>query len=118
MTASLRQKDEERMKKNVDDLVEELKKVAKEEEVEEEADEKLKRSVEVADAGEAVAEEQQEEEADKKQTTEKAKMPTTGINISTESFEILNKNVDQCKKYMETCSACTEKDEKFRIRDI
>ncbi|MFS8024027.1 hypothetical protein Hanom_Chr16g01458431 [Helianthus anomalus] len=39
MTASLRQRDEERMKKNVENLVDELKKVAEEEKVEVEKEE-------------------------------------------------------------------------------
>ncbi|MFS7985116.1 hypothetical protein Hanom_Chr11g00994691 [Helianthus anomalus] len=29
-----------------------------------------------------------------------------------------NKAEQQCKKCMETCSACTKKDDKFKIRDI
>ncbi|MFS7910318.1 hypothetical protein Hanom_Chr02g00104851 [Helianthus anomalus] len=49
---------------------------------------------------------------------EKAEVPMTEVNISTESSEVLNKNVEQCKKFMETCSSCTEKDETFRTRDI
>ncbi|MFS7910312.1 hypothetical protein Hanom_Chr02g00104751 [Helianthus anomalus] len=70
MTASLRQRDEERMKKNVENLVDELKKVADEEkmegekeEVKEEADVKLKRTVEVDDV-DAAAEEKQIKKAD------------------------------------------------------
>ncbi|KAJ0805257.1 hypothetical protein HanPI659440_Chr02g0047771 [Helianthus annuus] len=89
MTASLRQRDEERMKKNVESLVDELKQIAEEKKVEGkkeeeavgeeavteeqqnkedlknkvEADEKIKRLVEVIDT-EVVTEEQQEKEAD------------------------------------------------------
>ncbi|XP_021991282.1 myb-like protein X [Helianthus annuus] len=146
MTTSLRQRDEERMKKNVENLVDELKKVVEEEkeeveaggeedqkpaeeavtkkqqdkknlkkkeevneEKQEEADEKLEKSVEVADAGEAVAEEQQEKEVDQKKTTEKAEVSTTEVNTSTESSEVLNTTVEQCKKCMEACSAYTLK---------
>ncbi|XP_022007463.1 uncharacterized protein LOC110906666 [Helianthus annuus] len=113
MTASLRQRDEERMKKNVDDLVDELKKVAEEEKAEgekeeeavgeevvtekqqneddlkkkEEADVKLKRSVEESDAGEAVVEEQQEKEVDQNQTAEKAEVPTTEFKGSVEMIK-------------------------------
>ncbi|MFS8023549.1 hypothetical protein Hanom_Chr16g01452751 [Helianthus anomalus] len=79
MTASLKKRDEERMKKNVDELVDDLKKAAEEEKVEnvkteevvteeqqneddmknkEEVDEKLERSVEVDDV-DVVGEEQQ-----------------------------------------------------------
>ncbi|MFS8019961.1 hypothetical protein Hanom_Chr15g01409991 [Helianthus anomalus] len=90
MTASLRQRDEERMKKNVESLVDELKKVANEKKVEgekeeavgeeavteeqlneddlkkkEEADEKLERSVEVDDGARVgVGEKQKKKEAD------------------------------------------------------
>ncbi|MFS8016373.1 hypothetical protein Hanom_Chr15g01367861 [Helianthus anomalus] len=138
MTASLRQRDEERMKKNVESLVDDLKKVAEEEKVggekeeetvgeeavtekqqneddlkkKEEADVKLERLVEVDD-GAGVGEEQQKKEADQTQTAEKAEVPMNEVNISTKS-EV----VEQCKKCMETWSACTEKDEKFRTRDL
>ncbi|MFS8019954.1 hypothetical protein Hanom_Chr15g01409921 [Helianthus anomalus] len=91
MKSSLKQRDEERMKKNVESLVDELKKVANEKKVEgekeeeavgedavteeqqneddlkkkEEADEKLERSVEVDDgASVSVGEKQQKKEAD------------------------------------------------------
>ncbi|XP_022003058.1 stress response protein NST1-like [Helianthus annuus] len=84
MTASLRQRDEERMKKNVESLVDELKQIAEEKKVEddlkkkEEVDEKLERSVEVID-GDDAAEEKQKKEADQKQTEEKAEMPISEV---------------------------------------
>ncbi|MFS7947777.1 hypothetical protein Hanom_Chr06g00552211 [Helianthus anomalus] len=113
------------MKKNVDELVDELKKVA-DEEKEKEKDDDLKKKgenevkveslVEVNDSA-GVGEEQQKREADQTQTAKKAKMPITEVNTTTDS-EIINKTVQQCKKCMEMCSACTEKDEKFRTRDL
>ncbi|XP_022003188.1 101 kDa malaria antigen-like [Helianthus annuus] len=67
MTASLRQRDEERMKKNGDDLVDELKKVAEEEKVEvEKEEEEAVGKEELKPAEEAVTEEQQNEEDLKK----------------------------------------------------
>ncbi|MFS7953698.1 hypothetical protein Hanom_Chr07g00621691 [Helianthus anomalus] len=137
MTTSLKQRDEEKMKNSFENFVDELNKTEeecsgekKDEEVknedatgngnQEKADEKQEKSaeedgeekhkkvdaklekpvgeadVEVADIGEVVAEEQQKNEEDQKQTAEKT----------------------ECKKCMETCSTCTEKDEKFRTRDM
>ncbi|KAJ0623260.1 hypothetical protein HanIR_Chr01g0029861 [Helianthus annuus] len=58
MIASLRQRDEERMKKNVEDLVDELKKVVEEEKVEGEKEEAV--------GEEAVTEKQQNEDDQKK----------------------------------------------------
>ncbi|MFS7968383.1 hypothetical protein Hanom_Chr09g00796781 [Helianthus anomalus] len=142
MTSSLKKRDEERMKQKVENLVDELKKTAEEgsgeqknEEVKEKEavgeesqkpaeeaiaekqqdDESLKKKEEVAgkesqktadenlekSVGEAVAEEQQVKEEDQKQTAKEAEVPKT-----------------ECKKCMETCSAGTEKDEKFRTRDM
>ncbi|MFS7919291.1 hypothetical protein Hanom_Chr03g00211031 [Helianthus anomalus] len=119
MTASLKKRDEERMKKNVDELVDDLKKVAevvKEKEAvtgeqqneddlkkKGEDDVKVESSVDVDDV-DAVGEEQQKSEADQTQMEEKAEVPIT--EVKTES-EILNKTTEQCKKCMETCSACT-----------
>ncbi|KAJ0902935.1 putative transcription factor interactor and regulator CCHC(Zn) family [Helianthus annuus] len=105
MTASLKKRDEERMKKNVEELVDDLKKVA--EEV------KMESSVEVND-GAGIVEKEMKSETDQAQTEAKVEVPIT--EVKTES-EIL-KTVEQCKKCMETCSACTEKDEKFRTRDL
>ncbi|MFS7961977.1 hypothetical protein Hanom_Chr08g00721251 [Helianthus anomalus] len=137
MTTSLKKRDEERMKKNVDELVDDFKKGAekekmedvKEEEASKEEQKPAKEAVtekqqngedlkmkEEAD-GEAVTGEQQEKEADHNQTAEKAEVPITEVKTSTESKD-LNRNVGQCKKCMETCSACTEKDKKFRTRDL
>ncbi|MFS8019145.1 hypothetical protein Hanom_Chr15g01400411 [Helianthus anomalus] len=132
MTASLRQRDEERMKKNVESLVDELKKVAEEEKDKEavtekqqneedqknkeEVNEKLESLVEVDDGADAGGK-QQEKETDQTQTEEKAEVPITEVNTLTGS-EVINKIVEQCKKCMETCSAFTEKDENFRTRDL
>ncbi|KAM0041119.1 hypothetical protein Hdeb2414_s0011g00362561 [Helianthus debilis subsp. tardiflorus] len=80
MTVSLRQRDEEKMKKSVEDLVDKLKKkvergrdeekvevMKKQEEVEEEQQEKDgEKLVGGADVGEVVGDEQQENEADQK----------------------------------------------------
>ncbi|MFS8016898.1 hypothetical protein Hanom_Chr15g01373931 [Helianthus anomalus] len=83
MTVSLKKRDEERMKKNVDELVDNLKKVAKEVKNEDdlkkkkvEDDVKVEILVEVNDA-DAVGEEQQKREDDQTQTTEKAEVPIT-----------------------------------------
>ncbi|MFS7968785.1 hypothetical protein Hanom_Chr09g00801581 [Helianthus anomalus] len=76
MTTSLKQRDEERMKTNVENLVDELKKV------EEEEKEEVK------------AEEQPVKEADQKQTAKKANVPTTEVNTSTESSEVLTKSFE------------------------
>ncbi|MFS7929629.1 hypothetical protein Hanom_Chr04g00334821 [Helianthus anomalus] len=78
MTASLRQIDEERMKKNVENLVDELKKVVEEEKEEIEEEEEEEEEEAAGEEGqkaadEVVAEKQQEKEADQKQTAEKAK---------------------------------------------
>ncbi|MFS8022103.1 hypothetical protein Hanom_Chr16g01435581 [Helianthus anomalus] len=122
MTASLKKRDEERMKKNVEELVDDLKKVAEKEKNEDdlkkkgEEDVKDESSVEV-DNTDAVDGEQQKNEVDQTQMKEKAEVPITEVNTSTK-YEVLNKTVEQCKKCMETCSACTEKDEKFRTRDL
>ncbi|XP_022040640.1 uncharacterized protein LOC110943195 [Helianthus annuus] len=108
------------MKKSVDKMVEELKETAskddgegeqKNEEVKEiEDEENLKKKEEVDDdkqekvdeklVAEAVTEEQLVKETNQKQRAEKAEVPTV-----------------ECKKCMETGSAYTEKDEKFRTRD-
>ncbi|KAM0014135.1 hypothetical protein Hdeb2414_s0037g00732211 [Helianthus debilis subsp. tardiflorus] len=134
MTASLKRRDE----KNVDELVDDFKKVAEKEKVEdvkeeevvtkkqqneddlkkkEEDDVKIERMVEVIDADDA-AKEKQNKEAGQKQTEEKAEVQINEVNTSTESSKVLKKTVEQCKKCMETCSACTEKVENFRTRDI
>ncbi|MFS8020088.1 hypothetical protein Hanom_Chr15g01411431 [Helianthus anomalus] len=119
MTTSLKKRDKERMKKNVDELVKDLKKVAEKEKKEDKGadDVEVESLVEVDDADE-VGEEQQKSEADQTQTAKKVEVPITEVNTSTESFEVLNKTDEQCKKCIETCSACTEKDEKFRTRDL
>ncbi|XP_035842195.1 myosin-2 heavy chain-like [Helianthus annuus] len=97
MTVSLRRRDEERMKKNVENLVDELKKVAEEKNVdeekkaeeetvkdeynlkkEEEAEKKFESSVKVND-GAIVGEEQQNREVDQTKTEAKAEEPITKV---------------------------------------
>ncbi|MFS7966163.1 hypothetical protein Hanom_Chr09g00770621 [Helianthus anomalus] len=109
MIASLRQRDEERMKKNKSEGAKEEKAINEEVVTEkqqneedlkkkEEADLKVKRLVEVIDADDA-ATDKQKKEADQKQTEEKAEVPITEVNTSTDS-EVLNNIVEQCKKCM------------------
>ncbi|XP_035834149.1 centlein-like [Helianthus annuus] len=125
MTASLRRRDEEKMKKNVESLVDEMKKVAEEKKVEgekeeavtekqqneddlkkkEEADVKLKRSVEESDVGEAVAEEQQKREADQTQTAEKAEVPMTEMS---ENEKVLK---DHAEKLAQKCNILEKENE-------
>ena len=135
MLSCLRKRDEERMKKSVEEMVENLKKVA--EEVETEA-------VKVEVVKEAVTEEQQiEEEVKKEEKNENEKDGDDGDEVSTEveqdddemkqtkaaentevpitevnsDSEVL-KPIEQCKKCMEPCRACTEKDKQFRTREL
>ncbi|KAJ0800683.1 hypothetical protein HanPI659440_Chr03g0106271 [Helianthus annuus] len=148
MTSSLRKRDEARMKKNVDELVNDFKKVAEEvkekeekieeivvvnEEVVKEAviekhqvvEEEMKKkeeevvkneSLEVAgDVGGEADVEKQKKNDDQTETAVNTEVPINEVNSDS---EILNETVEQCKKCMETCSACTEKDEKFRTRNL
>ncbi|MFS8019630.1 hypothetical protein Hanom_Chr15g01405991 [Helianthus anomalus] len=62
--------------------------------------------------------EQHVKETDQKLTTEKADVSTIEVTTKPESSDVLDKTVEQCKKCMKTCSACTKKDEKFRTRDM
>ncbi|KAM0071966.1 putative transcription factor interactor and regulator CCHC(Zn) family [Helianthus debilis subsp. tardiflorus] len=168
MTSCLRKRDEKRRKKNVEEMVNNLKKTAEEVKaeavevevvkeikevkvenvkVEEKAAEKVvlnrdiekvvteeqriiedekkieslaevkNENLEVGDAGDEVSVEEKQNDADQKQTatTTSTKVPITEVNSNSET-QI--KIVEQCKKCMETCRACTEKDEKFRTRDL
>ncbi|MFS8024137.1 hypothetical protein Hanom_Chr16g01459691 [Helianthus anomalus] len=71
---------------------------------------------------EVVAEKQQVVEEDQNQMTKESTVSKTKVTFQTDysnsSIKIDNKIEQQCKKCMETWSACTEKDEKFKIRDI
>ncbi|MFS7997016.1 hypothetical protein Hanom_Chr12g01136761 [Helianthus anomalus] len=132
MTTSLKKRDEERLHKSVEKMVDELKETTgkddgegeqkdeegKKEEVagdenQEKADEKLEKPTE-----EAVNEKQHVSSEDQEEKAKEAEVPNTEVIIKTESSKVINKTVEQCKKCMETCSACTKKDEKFRTRDI
>ncbi|MFS7917830.1 hypothetical protein Hanom_Chr03g00193781 [Helianthus anomalus] len=92
MLASLKKKEE-----NVEMMVEELKKTEKE-----------------------ASEEIEQKDDELKEMTEEAGVPKTEVKIQVESFESSNndkineKSDEQCRKCVETCSACTEKDENLR----
>ncbi|MFS8035198.1 hypothetical protein Hanom_Chr17g01590251 [Helianthus anomalus] len=74
MKASLKKRDEERMKNSVEKLVDELKKTV-EEGNDEQKDEKVK-------------------EEDQNQTAKEAEVPTIKVITKPESSEVLNKNVE------------------------
>ncbi|KAJ0857218.1 hypothetical protein HanRHA438_Chr13g0587461 [Helianthus annuus] len=95
MTSSLRKRDEERMKKNVENLVDNLKKVVEEIKVE--------------------AVKWEDKDANQTDAAENTKVPIIEVNSNS---EILKEIIEQCKKCMEPCSACTEKDEKFKTRNL
>ncbi|MFS8021471.1 hypothetical protein Hanom_Chr16g01427751 [Helianthus anomalus] len=57
---------------------------------------------------------EKKEDADQTKTAEKPEVPITEVNNESQIL----KTAEQYKKCMETCSACSEKDEKFRTRDI
>ncbi|MFS7947445.1 hypothetical protein Hanom_Chr06g00548361 [Helianthus anomalus] len=147
MTTSLRQRDEERIKRNVENLVDELKKVAVEKKVEEEdVKEEEGEKEEQKPEEEAVNEKQQNEDDLKKKEEAEKKLESLvemddgagvgeeqkknedvqtqteeKIEVSTEvktDSKVLNKIDEQCMKCMETCSDCTKKDEKFRTRNL
>ncbi|MFS7969373.1 hypothetical protein Hanom_Chr09g00808411 [Helianthus anomalus] len=73
-------------------------------------------------AEEAVAEKQQVPKEQHNQKKKEATVPTVEVTAQTDSsdpsIKIDNNAEQQCKKCMKTCSSCTEKDEKFKIRDI
>ncbi|MFS7987799.1 hypothetical protein Hanom_Chr11g01027121 [Helianthus anomalus] len=141
MLSCLRKRDEEKMKKSFEEMVDNLKKVAKEveieavetevvkaeivkeavtveQQIEEEVKEEEKKDVksEVGDVGERVSIEEKQDDAEIKQTeaAENTKVPNTEVLTDSENFKMIY----QCKKCMEPCRACTEKDEQFRTRDL
>ncbi|KAF5767425.1 hypothetical protein HanRHA438_Chr14g0634181 [Helianthus annuus] len=153
MTSCLRKRDEERMKKSVEEMVNNLKKVAEEvntkvvvvevvkeikseevevnevvkkvvtekqqigEEVRKEEEEEVKNeNLEAGNAGDEVGVEEKKNDAEMKQTeaAENTEVPITEVNSDSEVLKL----IDQCKKCMEPCRACTEKDEQFRTRDL
>ncbi|MFS7997081.1 hypothetical protein Hanom_Chr12g01137551 [Helianthus anomalus] len=67
-------------------------------------------------------EEQINKNVDEDREAEEATVPNAEVRIHSESYEKLDKfehiNVVQCKKCMETCEDCTEKDNSLRSRDI
>ncbi|MFS7935762.1 hypothetical protein Hanom_Chr05g00407361 [Helianthus anomalus] len=95
----------EKKKKTVEEIVDESEKLVNEVK---KADEK---------AEEAVAEKQQVLEEDQNENAE-GDVPNTEVTTQTDSFDpsikIDNKAEQQCKKCMETCNACTEKDENLK----
>ncbi|KAJ0584010.1 putative transcription factor interactor and regulator CCHC(Zn) family [Helianthus annuus] len=133
MISSLRKRDEERMKKNVDEMVNDLKKVAEdvkveavkvevvkiEEEVVEEkvvtekqlVDEEImkkkeeKGSLNVDSVGDEGANDEKKEELKQTDAAENTEVPITEVNYDSEILKM----VEQCKKCMEPCNACTEK---------
>ncbi|MFS8034736.1 hypothetical protein Hanom_Chr17g01584711 [Helianthus anomalus] len=73
-------------------------------------------------AEKAVAEKKLVLEENHNQKVEEAMVPKAEVIIQMDSsdsiIKIDNKIEQQCKKWMETCSACIEKDENFKNRDI
>ncbi|KAJ0851059.1 putative transcription factor interactor and regulator CCHC(Zn) family [Helianthus annuus] len=130
MLSCLRKRDEEKMKKNVEEMVVNLKKVAEEVETEaveaevvkeveeQQIDEEEKKDVksDAGDVGEEVSVEQKLNDAEIKQpeAAENTEVPITKVNSDSEVL----KPAEQCKKCMEPCRACTEKDEQFRTKDL
>ncbi|KAJ0458539.1 putative transcription factor interactor and regulator CCHC(Zn) family [Helianthus annuus] len=132
MLSCLRKRDEERMKKNVEEMVENLKKVAEtevveaeivkeavteEQQIEEEVKKEEKNENEKdGDAGEEVSVEQKLNDAEMKQAkdAENTEVPITEVHSDSEVLT----QIEQCKKCMEPCRACTEKDEQFRTREL
>ncbi|MFS8019390.1 hypothetical protein Hanom_Chr15g01403251 [Helianthus anomalus] len=106
-------------KKNVEEIVEESKKMVDElkKTVEKAGDEKLKSSAE-----ETVAEKQQVIKEDQNQMAKEATVPNAEVITETESsissYKIEIKTEVQCRKCMETCSSCTKKDENLRSINI
>ncbi|KAJ0484297.1 putative transcription factor interactor and regulator CCHC(Zn) family [Helianthus annuus] len=98
---------EKKKKMTVEEIVTESEKVVSEvKKVEKKAEEGVEDKVQVA-------------EEDQIQKTEETKVPVIEVIIQTDtSDKIDNEAEQQCKKCMETCSACIEKDEKLNNRDI
>ncbi|KAM0057614.1 putative transcription factor interactor and regulator CCHC(Zn) family [Helianthus debilis subsp. tardiflorus] len=118
MLSCLRKRDEEKMKKNVEEMVNNLKKVAEEDETEAVKVEAVK-EVEERQIEEEVKEEEKKDEkseAEMKQTeaAENTEVPNTEVHSDSENLKLIN----QCKKCMEPCRACTEKDEQFRTKEL
>ncbi|MFS7972047.1 hypothetical protein Hanom_Chr09g00840011 [Helianthus anomalus] len=71
---------------------------------------------------EAIAEKKQVFEEDQIQKVKEVEVPDTEVITQTESSEMLNKidhkTTEQCKKCMETCRTCTEKDDNLRSKEI
>ncbi|XP_035845928.1 uncharacterized protein PF11_0207-like [Helianthus annuus] len=103
MTSSLRKRDEERMKKNVENLVDDLKKVAKEKKVDEK--EKVKEEV----VKEAVTEEQQvgEEVMKKKEEVEEVKMESL-VEVNSDAGDEKKDDADQTETANNTEVPITE----------
>ncbi|MFS7957107.1 hypothetical protein Hanom_Chr07g00662551 [Helianthus anomalus] len=102
---------EKKKKKMVEEIV-----VESENSVNKTVDEKLEKQVDGVVAGK-----QQKVKEDQKPTEKDVEVSITEVNIQIESSEMLDKvdhKTDQCKKCMETCKACTEKDENLRSRHI
>ncbi|XP_021996260.1 DNA ligase 1-like [Helianthus annuus] len=99
MTVSLKKRDEERMKKNVEDLVDDLKKVVEEVKVEavkaEEVKEEKEKKVETA-GEEAVIEKQQKEEVLKKEEEKEVKVESSvEVNSDADAGDEKKKDADQ-----------------------
>ncbi|KAF5809845.1 putative transcription factor interactor and regulator CCHC(Zn) family [Helianthus annuus] len=135
MLSCLRKRDEERMKKNVEEMVDNLKKVAEEVETEtvkvevvkeavteeQQFEEEVKKeekneNLDAGNDGEEVSIEEKQDDADQMQTkaAEDTEVPITEVHSDSEVL----KPIEQCKKCMEPCRACTEKDEQFRTREL
>ncbi|XP_021996077.1 eukaryotic translation initiation factor 3 subunit A-like [Helianthus annuus] len=95
---------EKKKKKTIEEIVNESEKLVKEVKKEDEK------------AEEAVAEKQQVFEEDQNQQENETTVLITEVTIQTDSSD--KKAEQQCKKCMETCSTCTKKDEKLKIKDI
>ncbi|KAJ0809384.1 putative transcription factor interactor and regulator CCHC(Zn) family [Helianthus annuus] len=98
---------EEKKKKTVEEIVTESEKMVNEvKKVEGKAEEVVEEKTQVA-------------EEDQIQKIEEAKVPVIEVIIQTDtSDKIDNEAEQQCKKCMETCSSCIEKDAKLNNRDI
>ncbi|MFS7996977.1 putative transcription factor interactor and regulator CCHC(Zn) family [Helianthus anomalus] len=111
-----KKKKKKKKKKTVEEIVVESQKLVKEVKKEKVVDEKLEKQVDEA------AVEKQQVMVDQEKTAKEAKVPNTKVKTQSEYFETLNqsdhKTDEQCKKCMETCKACTEKDDNLRSRDI
>ncbi|KAF5813676.1 putative transcription factor interactor and regulator CCHC(Zn) family [Helianthus annuus] len=132
MLSCLRKRDEEKMKKNVEEMVNNLKKVAEEvktEAVEVKIEEEIVKKIVVNETFEkAVTEEQQIGEDVKKAEEEVKNENLEAVDDGeekqdakmkqTEAAENTEVPITECKKCMETCRACTEKDEQLRTRDL